>query len=108
MAEGLATLSDLACQPRLISPRGGGFAAAMDISFDLGGSIQTSVRIFDMVGRMVRSLIQDETLFQGSNTTSWDGRDEADQIVSDGAYLVVVDTGDQRVSQVATVIDGGR
>jgi len=108
VSEGLATLSGLACQPRLISPRGGGFAAAMDISFDLGGSTPTSVRVFDMVGRVVRSLIQDETLFQGSNTTSWDGRDEADRIVSDGAYLVMVDTGGQRISQVVTVIDGGR
>ena len=108
LEEGEVTLSDLACQPRMISPRGGGFAQRMDISFDLGGPTAVSVRIYDMAGNLVRHLVEDEPLFPGSNVTTWDGRDAEERIVHDGAYIVIVEAANKRAKKVVTVIDGQR
>jgi len=45
-------VADLACQPRMISPRGGGFAPKMAVSFTLGRSAEMWVRVFDTAGHL--------------------------------------------------------
>ena len=44
LEEGSFSLRALACQPRMISPRGGGFAEQMEISFELGRTTTASGR----------------------------------------------------------------
>ncbi|MBI2505115.1 MAG: hypothetical protein HYW07_18000 [Candidatus Latescibacteria bacterium] len=99
-------LKALACQPRLISPRGGGFAQEMEISFALGRSALVSVRVFDMAGHLVRELTEGEPLFPGSNVVRWDGRDQEGHLVYDGAYVVAVEAGDKLAKEVVAVVNG--
>jgi len=99
-------LTGLSCQPRLISPRGGAFATAMDISFALGRAAPTTVRIFDMAGHLIRTLIANEDLAPGSNVTTWDGRDQDGRTVFAGAYVVLVAAGDKNTRQIVAVVNG--
>jgi len=70
------------------------------ISFDLperGGSVQggrttVSLLIFDVRGRLVRTLLR-EGLEGGSYRVSWDGRDDSGRALPSGVYLYRLDTG---------------
>ena len=99
-------LENLSCQPRMLSPRGGGFAGEMQISFDLGGEAETSVRVFNAAGHQVRELVAGRRLFTGSNAVTWDGRDDDARVLHDGVYIVVVEAGGKSAREVVTVIDG--
>ena len=99
-------LAQLACQPRMISPRGGGFGQQMDISFSLGKSATTSVRVFDMAGHLIRTLMDGDALLPGSNVTTWDGRNEDGRAAYAGAYVVLVEAGDKAAKKIVTVVNG--
>ena len=101
-------LGGLVCQPRMLSPRGGGFSSQTEISFVLGRSAAASVQIFDMTGHLVREVVRATTLSPGSNVATWDGRDQDGRIVYDGAYVVLVQAGGQRAKKIVTVVNGQR
>ncbi len=54
---------------------------------------RVSLRVFDVTGRAVRTLV-DEMRPAQVMETSWDGRDDAGRIVSGGIYLLRLRTGD--------------
>ena len=101
-------VADLSCQPRILSPRGGGFAARTEISFTLGETTTTSVKIFDMEGHLVRRLVENEPLLPGSNVITWDGRNEEGQVVYEGPYVVLVEAGGKSAKKIVIVVNGQR
>ena len=58
--------------------------------------VQTSVRVFDVAGRLVRTLV-DERKAGGKYTVSWDGRDDGANLVSSGVYFCVLEADRRRV-----------
>lgn len=48
-----------------------------------------TLMIYDNADNLIRTIISDEPVTSGQNTTAWDGRDNTNQIVSDGAYYAV-------------------
>lgn len=62
------------------------------IKFDLpeGGPVRLSV--FDVAGRLVRTLV-DDTMPQGSHEAVWDGRDSSGREVASGSYLARLEFG---------------
>jgi hypothetical protein len=67
------------------------FNPATTIRFDLPRAGQVKVRIYDVSGRLVRTLV-DEVLPAASHVQQWDGRDDAGQQVSSGTYLLRLET----------------
>ena len=60
------------------------------LRFTLARPTTGAVRIFDVTGRLIREL-RPGALPAGEHTLLWDGRDESDQRVATGVYLVRVD-----------------
>src|SRR5579883_18403 len=56
------------------------------IGFDLAQSENVTVRVFDMLGHEVRTLVADEGRAAGHNTVDWDGRDASGNLVATGLY----------------------
>jgi flagellar hook assembly protein FlgD len=54
------------------------------VSLDWQGAGATSIRLYDVAGRRVRTLAL-ERAFRG--TAQWDGRDESGSLVPAGVYL---------------------
>jgi hypothetical protein len=52
-----------------------------------------SAAVFDMEGRLVRTLSRDEELPAGVHSLRWDGRGEGGKLVANGVYLVTVRAG---------------
>lgn len=68
------------------------FNSETSIQYDLPKRERVSIRIYNVVGKLVRTLIQEEQ-FPGNYTTQWDGRDDSGRYVSSGIYIYRVQAG---------------
>jgi ligand-binding sensor domain-containing protein len=80
----------LDCQPRVLSPRGGGFDVRTAISFELGRAGAGAVKVYDRAGRLVKEIVENDTFNPGSNVVYWDGTDGDGEVVPSGLYTVAV------------------
>ncbi len=59
----------------------------LTIAFELPRATSLSVRIYDISGKLVRSLVRDEMRETGPHSQTWDGADDQDQAVGSGVYF---------------------
>jgi len=83
-------ITQLTCQPPVISPNGGRFSTTGYISFHLNQNSKVTVKIYNLEGYLKKTLIDREQLPQGKNLLDWNGRDSNNEVVSSGAYAIVV------------------
>jgi hypothetical protein len=57
------------------------------ISFELSRASNLSLNIYDLKGRLVRSLGSGKMWNEGTHRVNWDGRDDRGQEVGTGVYL---------------------
>jgi concanavalin A-like lectin/glucanase superfamily protein/SdrD B-like protein/flagellar hook capping protein FlgD len=70
------------------------FLGTTNVAFTLARTTPVTVRVYDLLGRLVRSL-EDARLEPGAHFVTWDGRDQAGRDVGHGIYLVRVHAGDR-------------
>ncbi|MEZ4388237.1 MAG: T9SS type A sorting domain-containing protein [Candidatus Krumholzibacteriia bacterium] len=70
------------------------FNPQTSIKFTLNGTAATSLEVFDVSGRKVRTLL-DHVLDAGEHTVPFNGRDDAGQALPSGTYLAKLRSGDQ-------------
>ena len=88
------------CQPRVFSPE----REKATISFSLPKDALVTLKIYTLDGRLQRTLVAAETMRVGRKAIMWDGRDENDQVVPSGLYLIALEIGDGKVNTKAIVI----
>ena len=103
--EGAPGVSDLVCQPRIISPGGGLYPSVTDVSFLLHASTTVHVRIYGLSGNLIREVTLGQRLNAGLNVVQWDGRDRNRQVVKDGIYVVVIEAGGQGAKKMVAVLN---
>jgi flagellar hook assembly protein FlgD len=74
------------------------FNPSTTIRFSLPERAEASLAVFDITGRLVRTLAA-ETLPAGRQTQVWDGRDDRGARVSSGVYLVRLQAGGHVATQ---------
>ena len=62
------------------------------IHFDLATETSVTLRVYDMTGQVVRTLVQG-SLAPGNYTQLWDGRNEAGSKVGSGVYFYQLQAG---------------
>lgn len=75
------------------------------ISFSLAKSSGVTLRIFDMTGNLIRSLINNESMDAGDNTLLWDGTDNNGRRVSNGVYYYSLQTDSYTTSRKMIMIN---
>ncbi len=97
---GIATIS---LSPNPFSPDGDGFEDFCMISFQLPmSSAFVNVRLYDIKGRLIRTLANTE--FSGSNGSFvWNGLDDKGQRVRIGVYIVLFEANDPTSHQSITI-----
>jgi len=80
----------ISCYPNPFSPDQSGSTI---ISFFLSQLENVSLKIFDVEGRLIRTLA-DELMSEGSHTLRWDARDENENAVSAGIYFLRIQSPD--------------
>ncbi len=66
------------------------FNPVTTISFQIPGLADVTLKIFDLLGREVTTLI-DNRKITGSFTVQWDGRDNGGQLLSSGIYIYKIE-----------------
>jgi len=69
------------------------------ISYDLPGPAVVALRVYDLSGRLVRTLTDAEPVAAGRHTTPWDGQDDAGRDVASGVYFYRLETGEESLSR---------
>ncbi len=83
----------------LFNPLAGG-QAAITYSVDTG---QVVIRLYTLQGRLIRKLV-DEYRAAGSYTVNWDGRNEDNEVVASGIYLMRIEAeGVKQTRRIAVI-----
>ncbi|MBN2172322.1 MAG: carboxypeptidase regulatory-like domain-containing protein [Candidatus Krumholzibacteriota bacterium] len=80
------------------------FNPATAIRFGLPAAGPVTLRIFDVNGRLVRTLAAARPFAAGVHAVSWDGRDEAGRPASSGIYLYRLEAGGIRLAGKAVLL----
>jgi hypothetical protein len=93
--------------PRVINPRGGSgvYNSSLNISFSLIEPVDVVARIYSSSGRLVRTLDDAVSSAPGEKLLIWDGREAGGDFADDGLYILVVETGDERIQRTFVVMN---
>jgi hypothetical protein len=69
-------------------------ASTSQIDFMITQPCKVSLRIYDIMGRLIRTLF-DGYVQPGKEKVYWDGKDNSQQNVASGVYLLQLDAGDR-------------
>ncbi|MFO7890339.1 MAG: FlgD immunoglobulin-like domain containing protein [bacterium] len=64
------------------------FNLSTTVTVELPYKDTITLRVYDVRGRIVKTLISDKTMSAGTYTATWNGRNESGQIMSSGVYLI--------------------
>ena len=74
------------------------------ISFGLPSAQVVTLKVYDINGRLTRTLLADAHCDAGYHSVNWDGRDEKSRAASSGVYFYVLETDTQRMSGKMTLL----
>lgn len=73
------------------------------IKFDLPQNGRVALRVYDLSGRVVRTLV-DDNLVRATHTYQWDGTDDSGRRVASGTYYYRIDTDQRTASGKMTLV----
>jgi len=92
----------LKLSPNPFSPDGDGFDDQLDIEYQIPLGSNLTLKIYDVKGRLVRTLLNDQPAVSGNIV--WDGKNDAGKIVRTGIYILFVQiTGVHKESKKAAI-----
>lgn len=71
------------------------FNPSTTISFDLTGPGRTDLRVYDISGKLQRTLIAGEPFHAGHHEIPWDGRDDRGKVAAAGVYFFRLESGNR-------------
>jgi len=74
------------------------------IRFDLPEELSVRLSVYNSLGQLVSTLIADEQMNRGSYQYIWNGRNDFDQKLSSGMYLIVIRTGEYKSVKKVTLL----
>ncbi|UCH83176.1 MAG: T9SS type A sorting domain-containing protein [Candidatus Latescibacterota bacterium] len=80
-----------------------GYTLTTSIGFTLEKQDHVSLRIYDISGRMIRTVV-DGPMGPGSNTKEWDGRNGNGEPVASGIYFYRLTAGKQTLTRKAVLL----
>jgi hypothetical protein len=79
------------------------FGAATTIRWVVPNDGTVTLRVFDVAGRLVRTLVN-ESVAAGPGAVVWDGRDGAGKRLSSGVYFYRLDAADRTVTKKSLLL----
>ena len=80
------------------------FNPSTNFDFTLPIDKKVSVKIYDVMGRLVTTLVNDELLSAGTHRVTWNGRDLNGQTVASGQYVYALEYGNFRQSRTMALV----
>jgi hypothetical protein len=70
------------------------FNPATTIQFELSEPAAVTLRVFDLAGHVVRTLVDGQSMTMGAHEAVWRGRDDTGRMAPGGVYFVQMDAGE--------------
>ncbi len=80
------------------------FRTNTTIQFGLPAADRVSLHVYDLLGKRVSTLIDDEPRSEGMHAIQWEGRDLSGRPLASGVYLYALQVGARRTSKQVVVI----
>ncbi len=80
------------------------FNPSTQFNFTLPIDKTVSVRVFDVAGRLVRTLVDRQRLPAGAHTATWDGLGDGGMPVASGSYVYTLEYGNFRLARKMTLL----
>ena len=80
------------------------FNPSTEIRFTLTGPQRVSLRVYDIAGRCVATLLDRAPLAAGAQAIAWNGRDAAGRALPSGIYLYRLEAGELKATQKMTLL----
>ena len=90
--------------PVLHGPVPNPFNPTTTVAFELPTQNAVSLHVFDLQGRLVRTLLSGEVVPQGRHEAVWDGRDASGRQAASGTYFFRLETGGQVETKRAVLV----
>jgi hypothetical protein len=74
------------------------FNSSTKISFHLSQKVNTSLKIYNSLGKEVITLVKNKAYNPGEHTVNWDATDNLGKEVSSGLYIYVLSNGQKTLS----------
>ena len=88
-------VESLICQPRIFSPKGSIFEFTQtNIIYDLEIPSDVTARVFNLSGRLKRTIKPETSGESGHQVLNWDGKDSKGNVVPSGLYIVTLEKSD--------------
>lgn len=69
-----------------------GASSITTIPYSVENSTTVTIKVFDMLGNEIRTLVANESVVAGAHNAKWDGRDNSGSMVANGAYYYQMTT----------------
>ncbi len=102
------TISDIHCTPRLFSPRSAGLASSTNISFTLSTAAEVTIKIYNLAGRLVQTLCDQQKFNAHTNSVVWDGRDYQGEFCPSDLYVVTVSIAGDVKTKTIMILDSSK
>ena len=80
------------------------FTTTTAIHYSLDERARVYLRVYNMLGQVVTTLIEGDWHSPGLHTTGWDGRDEDGRPVSSGTYFYTLTLDNRRVTKAMVLV----
>lgn len=95
LGNALLDMNGVVCQPRIFSPAGSVFEFTQtNIMYDLETPDDVTARIFNLSGRLKRTIKPEIAGQSGHQVLNWDGKDSKGNVVPSGLYIVTLEKSD--------------
>ncbi len=74
------------------------------IKFDLPADMVAGVKVYDLCGRLVKTLVRRQAMTAGEKQAYWNGRDDFGRTVAAGVYLYRLEGGTFSVAKMMTLV----
>ncbi|MBU0952338.1 MAG: gliding motility-associated C-terminal domain-containing protein [Elusimicrobia bacterium] len=88
--------------PNPFSPNGDGKLDCAQISFSLPAPEKVSLWIYDLTGRLIRTLVEDEEMTKVN--VSWDGKNDSGEAASIGVYIYILKIGSEKTRGTVVLV----
>lgn len=93
----------LTVQPRMVSPQGGGFLEKTTISFTLAQTAPVTMKVYNLAGRLVKVLCENQSMNAGRNAVDWEGDDYNRKICPSGMYVICLEAAGKTTTKTVVV-----
>jgi len=105
--KGAAVVDTVTIQPRIFSPSGGGqgHGDRASISFYLSHEATATIKIYNIAGRLKRTVQENFSFQAGRNAIEWDGKDDDGKFCVSGLYIVAIHASGQVKTKTVAVLN---